>query len=599
MFSWHKTSHTVRILSAHLRRYPWIVAATLAVGLLASLAEGLGISLFIPLLQSLEQTAPTQATGSWLADALWEMFKNHPPQNRLFFLSMCIFAALFFKAVFSYGRWALYGWLDTSIAHHIRSLIFSQLLTADFRLVQRHKNGTLVNTLGKETWKTSEAALALLSLVITSCTLVVYTCFLLLISWQLTLLVGGAMAAISAAIKILLAQVKKLGYQETQANNILTERSIESCEGMETIRSFGTEQFERQRFGKASERIRKVGIKIWLTNSAVHPIYEFLVAALLVVVLFFTLQTAENLPAVIAFIFILYRLQPRLIELDKSRAELLSLGGGVEATAALLEQTRPPAAAPTGAMQETLRQGIFVKGATFAYTPAVAPVFTDFSLAIPAGKTTAVVGPSGSGKSTLIRLILGLYKPQQGAIFLDDTPLDTLDMSSWRRQIAVVSQHTFVFNTTIRANLTYGNLAIPPDHMQEMAKRADAHAFIQTLPAGYDTVVGDRGIALSGGQLQRLALARALLRDPQVLILDEATNALDSISEDFIQNALESFSRNRTVIVIAHRLSTIKSADHIVVLEEGQIREQGNFQHVLALNGLFTRIYNLQFQRPA
>lgn len=213
---------------------------------------------------------------------------------------------------------------------------------------------------------------------------------------------------------------------------------------------------------------------------------------------------------------------------------------------------------------------------------------------IPAGKTTALVGPSGAGKSTLIKLILRMYDPTKGAIYVDDYNLREMDIKSWRGRIAVVSQDVYVFDTTVRENIAYGRLEATEAEIITAAKLAEAHDFICEFPQGYDTHVGNRGIRLSGGERQRIALARAIVRNPDILILDEATNALDSISEHLIQQALETLSQDRTVIVIAHRLSTVEHADHIIVLEEGRVREQGNMECLLQRNGLYAQLYNLQ-----
>lgn len=188
------------------------------------------------------------------------------------------------------------------------------------------------------------------------------------------------------------------------------------------------------------------------------------------------------------------------------------------------------------------------------------------------------------------------YDVTEGEIDVDGYPLQQLNLDSWRRRIAIVSQDIYMFSTTVRENIAYGRLEATEDEIIAAAKLANADEFISQLPYGYDTKVGDRGIRLSGGQRQRIALARAIVRNPEILILDEATNALDSISENLIQEALNTLSQNRTVIVIAHRLSTIEQADQIIVLEEGRVIEQGNLQHFLKLNGLFAKLYHLQYR---
>jgi subfamily B ATP-binding cassette protein MsbA len=218
-------------------------------------------------------------------------------------------------------------------------------------------------------------------------------------------------------------------------------------------------------------------------------------------------------------------------------------------------------------------------------------------LIIPSGKTTALVGSSGAGKSSVASLICRLYDPTSGRVTVAGSDLRELDLAWWRNQIAVVSQDIHLFNTSVAENIAYGKPEAGRHDILEAAKRAHAARFIEALPEGYETTLGERGLRLSGGQRQRIALARALIRDPEILILDEATNALDLISEHLVQDALEAFAAGRTVIVIAHRISTIEHADQVVVLDAGRVLEQGKVQDLVRSGGYFSRLYALQFEK--
>jgi subfamily B ATP-binding cassette protein MsbA len=223
-------------------------------------------------------------------------------------------------------------------------------------------------------------------------------------------------------------------------------------------------------------------------------------------------------------------------------------------------------------------------------------VLRDVELSIRAGESTALVGESGAGKSTLVDLIPRFYDPTRGDILADGTRIKTFDLTSWRAAVGVVSQDTFVFNSTVFKNIAYGCPDVDFEAVEDAAERANARAFIEDLPEGFNTMVGDRGVRLSGGQRQRLSIARAILKDPQILILDEATSALDTASERLVQEAIEEISRERTVVVIAHRLSTIVNADQIIVLEKGQIVERGAHKDLIALDGSYCRFHRLQFE---
>lgn len=292
----------------------------------------------------------------------------------------------------------------------------------------------------------------------------------------------------------------------------------------------------------------------------------------------------------------LYRLQPQMKIFDSARVNLGGLTGSVEQVMELLNRADKTYISSGKLPFKGLKQAITFNCVTFRYDPLEKPVLQQISITIPRGKTTAIVGPSGAGKSTLIGLLCRFYDVTTGDIYVDGEPLKQLNLADWRSRIAIVSQDTHLFSSTITENIAYGRLDATTDEIIAAAKLAHAHDFILELPQGYETKVGDRGVRLSGGQRQRLALARAIICNPEILILDEATNALDSISEHLIQEVLQSFGQDRTVIVIAHRLSTIEQADQIIVMEKGRVREQGSIQSLLQLNGLFAKLYHLQYK---
>jgi ATP-binding cassette subfamily B protein/subfamily B ATP-binding cassette protein MsbA len=230
------------------------------------------------------------------------------------------------------------------------------------------------------------------------------------------------------------------------------------------------------------------------------------------------------------------------------------------------------------------------------YAPKLPPALSDISFSIPKGHVVALVGASGAGKSSIADLLVGLYQPTAGRILVDGVDLNALDLASWQQRLGVVSQDTFLFNASLAENIAFGTPDADRAAIEAAAASAQALGFIRALPEGFDTVVGERGYRLSGGQRQRISLARAILRGPELLILDEATSALDTESERLVQQALESFEQQRTVLVIAHRLSTIVAADQILVLEAGRIIERGNHRGLLASGGAYSRLWNQQLK---
>jgi ATP-binding cassette subfamily B protein/subfamily B ATP-binding cassette protein MsbA len=248
---------------------------------------------------------------------------------------------------------------------------------------------------------------------------------------------------------------------------------------------------------------------------------------------------------------------------------------------------------------KSLQQAISLRNLTLQYSPELQPALRNINLDLPRGSTVALVGSSGAGKSSIVDLIVGLYDATEGQILVDGTPLTEFDLISWQQHLGVVSQDTFLFNATIGENISHGSPNASRAEIMAAADKAQAAGFIADLPEGFDTLIGERGYRLSGGQRQRLSLARAILRDPELLILDEATSALDTQSERLVQQAIDQFERQHTVLVIAHRLSTIVKADLICVLDKGQIVEQGNHKELLDREGLYAGLWRQQVNMAA
>ncbi|MBF2064697.1 MAG: ABC transporter ATP-binding protein [Calothrix sp. C42_A2020_038] len=590
-----KKTNVIGSLFPLLKLYPWAIPTIIIIGILSSFSEGLGISLFIPLLQSLSENNGQLDSSNFLIRSLNNLFVNFSPDSRLLIIALSILASIILKNGLAYSNAVLFSWLNCRIGHQLRSQIFRQLLNVSYSFLEVSESGKLMNTLTNETWRTSQALSVLVGLTIITCTIIVYTILLLLISWQMTLLVAICMVLISFIIQLLTRQINTVGKQAVQVNSNLANRMWEGFAGMKVIRTFGREEYEQKRFDEASNQVRHIFLKLDIFSRVVAPLSEVLSTILLLIILVIALlQDRSALPTLLTFIFILYRLQPQVKMLDGARVELIALKSAVDDVISLLDCSDKPYIRSGSIPFSNLTQRIYLESVGFYYNTSENPAIKDMSLSIPAGKTTAIVGPSGAGKSTLIGLICRFYDVTSGEIYIDKYPLRELNLNDWRNQIAIVSQDVHMFSTTVFDNIAYGRLEATEQEIIAAAKLANAHNFIIQLPQGYDTKVGERGMRLSGGQKQRIALARAIVRNPQILILDEATNALDSISEHLIQEALNTLSQNRTVIVIAHRLSTIEKADQIIVLNEGQVVEQGNLQQLLQLNGLFAHLYNLQ-----
>lgn len=594
-----KELKVIRAIRPLAKRHPGAIAAMVVLGLLEALTEGLGISLFIPFLYSLDAESGGAATDGTLARALNGLFEAVPAGDRLLFISAAIFSLVLLRSLLGYGNALLFSWVDVRLSHHLRCRVFDRLLKVGMRFIERTRSGKLWNALEGETWTATDAVSTAVGLVISLSTVVIFSSILLLISWQLTLLVAAALFLISFVVQTLTRRIESLSRSSLRADEAMSQRLVELFAGMRTIRAFNRQRYEGRRFAGASRRVGRAGLRMEALSGLIQPVSELLAAGLLIAVLFTMLHGNQgNLPAVLVFIAILYRLHPQVQGLDEGRTQLAAALPGVEVVMDLLDDEGKPHVRSGPIRFETLETAIELDAVSYSYDPSEPPALQDISMRVGRGETTALVGPSGAGKSTLINLLMRFYEPSAGDISVDGVALHDTDLRSWRRKIAVVSQDIHVFNATVRENIAYGKLDASEPEIVAAARQADAHDFICSLPEGYDTVVGDQGVRLSTGQKQRLALARAIVRDPEILILDEATNALDSISENVIQASLQRLRRDRTVIVIAHRLSTIEQADQILVLDKGRIIERGTLADLLANNALFARLYELQ-KRPA
>ena len=375
-------------------------------------------------------------------------------------------------------------------------------------------------------------------------------------------------------------------------------RAIDSLLNYETVKYFGNEAFEARRYDDNLNKLRKARIKAQNSLSALNIGQQLIIAVALVCMLWRATQgvvdgrmTLGDLVMINAFMIQLYIPLNFLGVIYREIKQSLT---DLERMFQLLEKQREVADLPAAQeLQLTQPPEVRFENVFFAYE-ADRPILHGISLTIPAGKTVAVVGPSGSGKSTLARLLFRFYDVQQGAIRIDGHEIKQLTQDSVRRAIGIVPQDTVLFNDTVYYNIAYGQTSASKDQVEEAAKSARIHDFIASTPQGYETMVGERGLKLSGGEKQRVAIARTLLKNPSILIFDEATSALDSTNERAIQAELRDAAHNKTTLVIAHRLSTVVDAHEIIVLDQGHVIERGTHAQLLAAQGRYAHMWSLQ-----
>ena len=583
----------LRALFPLLRLQRWMVSVIIILGVLTALSEGLSISLLVPLIQNQVGTANAGVLGRMTA-----LFQGIPAEGRLWWIGLSILVLVVLKNMLSYSYSLLFQWMNASVSHRLRCGIFHQLLSLSQSYLDGHDSGKLLNTLATDTWRVSSAFAVLANVIINVCMTLTLGSLLLLISWKLTLITGCLLLLISQIVQMLTRRAKQLSVEATAANASLSQRMLETFHGLRLIRAFGRESHELNRFDVASGGVRKIFWKLESISALVHPLSEVLTASLLLSILaVIAMRTPAQMATSLTFLILLYRLQPRIKQFDSDRVALNAFSASIEEVRRLLDETDKPYLRSGARMLDSVEKGIVLENVSLYYGSGKGPALDQVTCLINIGETTALVGPSGAGKSSLISLICRFYDPSSGRLLIDGIPLQELDLTWWRGQIAVVSQDVYLFNASVAENIIYGKLGATREELLEAARKAHALEFIEDLPDGFETVLGDSGLLLSGGQRQRVALARAFIRDPQILILDEATNSLDLISETVVQDALEEFGRGRTVLIIAHRISTIEHADKVIVLEAGKAVESGSVTELLSKGGLFSRFYALHLQK--
>ena len=367
--------------------------------------------------------------------------------------------------------------------------------------------------------------------------------------------------------------------------------------GITTIKSFTSEDYETERIRQLSHEYSRTNRRAIALSAAFVPLIRIIIlVGFTAILLLGGLDAAAGTLAVGTYSTMVFLTQRLLWPLTRLGETLDLYQRSQASTRRLFKLLDTPIASYPGSKSlpiEQVKGEIILDSVTFAYQERQ-PIITNFSLSVPAGETIAIVGATGSGKSTIVKLLLRLYEIKSGHITLDGLDIQDILLSDLRRAIGLVSQDVFLFHGTVAENIRYGSFEASDEDIVAAATIAEAHGFIQELPQGYQTIIGERGQKLSGGQRQRLAIARAVLKNPPILILDEATSAVDNETEAAIQRSLEHITQNRTTIAIAHRLSTIRNADCIYVMDRGEIVEQGSHEHLLQQSGIYANLWTVQ-----
>ena len=492
------------------------------------------------------------------------------------------------------------NWVGSKLVMDLRAAMFGKLLGLPTPYYDDHASGNLISKLTYDVTQVTAASTSVLTVIFKdSVTLIGLLAYMLWLNWKLTLLALVMTPLIVGVVRLISVRLRSSSRAVQQAMGDVTQVLQETIEGHKVVKLFGGQNYEAARFGEQVNRVRRFMMKQTTAAAASVPVVQLLAGiALAAIVYLATQQSSANEITVGEFVSFVTAMLMLTAPLKRVTGVNEPLQRGLAAAESVFELIDQAGESDTGQTTIARARGeIRFDAVGFAYDENAAPALSAITLTIQPDETVALVGASGGGKSTFANLVPRFYRPTSGRILLDGCDLSTLTLASLRANIALVSQDVVLFNDSIAANIAYGVMRDTSEaDIIAAAEAAHAMEFIRAMPQGLNTLVGENGVKLSGGQRQRLAIARALLKNAPVLILDEATSALDSESERHVQAALETLMRGRTTIVIAHRLSTIEKADRIVVLDRGRIAEMGNHADLLARNGIYARLYNIQFK---
>ncbi|WP_303721234.1 ABC transporter ATP-binding protein [Malonomonas rubra] len=481
----------------------------------------------------------------------------------------------------------------------IRDQLYSHSIKLSMRFFVSNSSGTLMSRILNDV-NVMQAALSdvLVTILREATTMIALTGYAFYADWRMALMAFVVIPASVWPAAAIGKKIKKFSRRGQGAMGIVTAALEQTFSGIKVIKAFGTEELENRKFKAENACFFRFICKTFKYDAVSSPVIELLTSFGVAAVLWYGLDrvmaeeiTKGDLFSILAAILLMYTPLKRLTRVNNIVQQALGAG---ERVFEVLDQ-RSEIVDEVDAVELPRSHGrVCFEQVDFAYDDE--PVLRNFSVQTETGEVVALVGPSGAGKSTIISLLNRFYDPQTGRILIDGYDICNVTQKSLHKNLALVDQETFLFNDTILNNIRYGRQDADPQMVEAAARKAYADEFIRLLPEGYQTMIGDRGVRLSGGQRQRICIARAILRDAPILMLDEATSALDTESEAMVQQALGNLMRNRTTFVIAHRLSTVMHADRILVLEDGEIKEQGSHQQLLEKGGLYKRLYDIQFQ---
>lgn len=576
-----------------------LIPVTLSLG--SATFEGIGLSLLIPMLQgflSKDYSFITQIPGLQAALELLPA-SVMVSDSKLFATLMGFFVvAVMMKNILRYTSAVSMGFFTSRSLHHLRKVVFGRFLSFGKLYFDRTSVGQNSTVLSQFTEAVLWPIQSINLFVNAFFSLLVYLIIMSQISWKLTAFALPLFLILHLSVRFAIKKIRNMSKEIATRGGMLGKMAVEILSTIPLVKAYSSERLEQSRYAAISDEQARLNFRAARLKEMVQPLQETI--TLFCVIILFSgmlyLIVHEQSAAATSFIVYFYLVlnaANKFGALTTFRGTLANAAGPAEELMKIFDD-EDKSFVPDGSKTFTgLKDSIAFRNLGFSY-PGRADVLKNITFEIPKGKMVAIVGATGSGKTTLIHLIMRLYDVPAKSLFFDDVDIRDFTLASLHDHVALVSQETLLLHDTLRNNITYGLGDVPEKKVTEALQQARLADFVEKLPQGLDTLVGDRGVKLSGGEKQRVSIARALLKGAEILILDEATSALDSHTEKQIQEAVDEAIRGRTSIVIAHRLSTIQHADTIIVIDEGQLVEQGKLQELLDKKGHFFRLWEDQ-----
>lgn len=554
-----------------------------------------------------QRTEPAQWQGigelkTYVNDALnyfvTSTSAEYGPSRTLMVMVSVIIAIFLLKNLFDYLAMFFITFLRNGLLQDLRNRMYKKIVELPLSYFSEKRKGDVISRMAGDVNEVQSSFLAILELVVKEPLTIIFTIVaMFLISVKLTVFVFIFIPVSGYIISLVGKQLKRKSTRAQQEQGVFLSTIEETLGGLKVIKSYNAEQHFQSVFRASTQRFFRLSNSIGNRQNLASPVSEFLGIVIIAVLLWFggqmvlidgTLDGGQF----IGYMGLAYNILTPAKAISKASYGVKRGISAAERLLEILEENNPIESKPDAIAKSSFDDRISLRNVTFRYLEE--DVLRDFSLEIPKGKTVALVGQSGSGKSTIANLLTRFYDVNSGGIFVDGIDIRDMDLHDLRALMGLVTQDSILFNDSIRNNITLGNTTATDDDVIAALKIANAYEFVKDLPDGIHTNVGDSGNKLSGGQKQRLSIARAVLKNPPVMILDEATSALDTESERLVQQALENMMQNRTSVVIAHRLSTIQKADVIVVMQKGRIVEQGRHDELLARDGFYKKLVQMQ-----